>query len=143
MTRARSVADAERSDVFFYGLYMDPEVLAVRGVVPRQPRLAWLADRQVVLGAKAMLLRAAGECAFGVVYRLGPDEVRALYHDVPGYLPESVRVRLLAEPGSPSIAAVTMVHAAPPLQGREDPDYAARWRLLVRRLCRLDAPVAH
>lgn len=47
-------------DVFFYGLYMDPQVLAQKTVEARHPRIARVEGYRLRIGHKATLLREAG-----------------------------------------------------------------------------------
>lgn len=72
-------APDERIDVFFYGLYMDPDVLTSKGIPPRNPRKASVPDYALRIGNKATLVRAPGSRATGMVYSLTHDEAHALY----------------------------------------------------------------
>ena len=127
---------AERTfDVFFYGLYMDAETLAGKGVVPRDPRLAFVEDHVIRLGKKAMLLRSRGTRAVGMLYRLNHQEMDVLYADADDYRPQALlAIGLHLEASERPVAALTMVHREPPIDSVEDPDYASRWRELILRL---------
>lgn len=128
--------DAERTfDVFFYGLHMDPNVLVSKGVVPRDPRVAFVDDHVVRLGAKAMLLRSHGGRAYGMLFRLTHPEMDALYADAHDYRSEAFSVRVVDPAASARPAAsISMVHRAPPIDSAQDPDYAVRWTSIVQRL---------
>jgi hypothetical protein len=127
-------------DVFFYGLFMDAGLLSARGVVPRDPRPAFVADHVVRLGAKAMLLRSPGARAGGMLFRLTHREMDKLYAGDWEYRP----VPLLAVPAGTNAnggatAALCMVHRDPPLHSARNPPYAVQWESLVQRLG-LDSP---
>ena len=64
-------------DVFFYGLYMDPDVLEQKGVQPRNPRIAKVEGYELRIGSKATLLRERGGVAYGVVYSLTHSEINS------------------------------------------------------------------
>lgn len=128
--------DAERTfDVFFYGLHMDPYVLASKGVVPRDPRVAFVDDHVVRLGAKAMLLRSHGGRAYGMLFRLTHPEMDALYADAHGYRPEAFSATVVRpEASARPTASISMVHRAPPIDSAPDADYGVRWKRIVQRL---------
>lgn len=50
-------------DVFFYGAYMDPDILAANGGEPRQLRRAKLPGYRLRLGEKATLLESPTDSA--------------------------------------------------------------------------------
>lgn len=66
-------------NVFFYGLYMAPEILEGKGVSARNPRKGYVEGFQLIIGKKATLLRKSGEKAYGMVYSLTHDEIYSLY----------------------------------------------------------------
>ena len=66
-------------DVFFYGLYMDPDLLSEKKVLARNPRLAMLVDFRLKLGKMATLLRAPGKLSIGMLYSITHAELRRLY----------------------------------------------------------------
>lgn len=127
---------AERTfDVFFYGLHMDPNVLVSKGVVPRDPRVAFVDDHVVRLGAKAMLLRSHGRRAYGMLFRLTHAEMEALYGDARDYRAEAFSISVVGPAaGARPIAGISMIHRVPPIDSAQDPEYAARWTSIVQRL---------
>ncbi len=122
---------AQRLNVFFYGLFMDAEVLRSHGVTPSAARMAFIVDHTVQLGAKAMLQPAHGRRAWGMLYSLTRGEFDALYAEVPGYREASFPAHL--DNGN-ALPAISMVHRQPPIDAAEDPAYARQWRALVQRL---------
>jgi hypothetical protein len=120
-------------DIFFYGLFMDENVLRAKGVEPRAARRAVVRDYQLKIGQRAMLVRQPSSQAYGMVYTLSESEIDSLYSE-PGlemYHPEIVVVTF--EDGSSS--EVTMFNLSDDTDtGEPNLQYAARLRLLLNRL---------
>ncbi len=125
-----------RIDAFFYGLFMDLEVLREGGVAPVNPRRAYVDGFALRIGQRATLLPLVGGRAYGMLVALTHSEVDRLYA-APGleqYRPEAV----LAHPleGTPPPALCYNLREAPrPLERNRE--YAAR---LQRALSKLDFP---
>jgi hypothetical protein len=122
-----------RVDAFFYGLYMDVEVLRQSGVAPMHPRRAHVDGYALRIGQRATLLPLAGGRAYGMLFALTHDELDRLY-TAPGleqYRPEAV----LAQPlgGTPVPALCYNLREAPGAHER-NPEYSARLQLVLRRL---------
>ena len=81
-------------DVFFYGLFMDIDLLSKQGVKASNLRKAYLDDYALKIGARASLIPVKGERAYGLVGQLEESEVNKLYAEasVADYIPEDVRV---------------------------------------------------
>ena len=128
-----------RIDVFFYGLFMDHEVLLEAGVTPINARRAYVDGFTLRIAQRATLLPSVGARAYGVLFALNHSELDRLYA-APGleqYRPEAV----LAQPveGRPTPALCYTLGEAPgPLE--RNPEYAARLR---RVLSRLDFPTEY
>lgn len=125
-----------RVDAFFYGLFMDVDVLRESGVAPIDPRRAYVDGFALRLGRRATLLPLAGARAYGMIYALTHAELERLY-TAPGleqYRPEAV----LAQPleGVPAPVLCYNLREAPQPHER-NPEYAAR---LQRALSRLGFP---
>ena len=128
--------NGRRIDVFFYGLFMDVDILREAGVAPIDPRRAFVDDFALRIGRRATLVPSAGARAYGMLFALTHSELERLYAG-PGldqYRPEAV----LAQPlgGTPAPALCFNLREAPRPDER-NPDYAAR---LQRALRRLDFP---
>ena len=133
--RVRPTID-RRIDAFFYGLFMDVDVLHAGGVVPVNPRRAYVDDFALRIGARATLIALAGARAYGMLIALSHAELTRLYAG-PGladYRPEAVLARPLD--GEPT-AALCYNLLEPPSPHERNADYAARLR---RVLARLDFP---
>ena len=80
--------------VFFYGLFMDAALLREKGLHPTAGKIAWADGYGLRIGARATLVRAESERAYGVVASLTRDELDRLYSGpgVSEYLPEQLEV---------------------------------------------------
>ena len=128
---------AARVDGFFYGLFMDEEVLAAAGVVARNPRRAYLDGYAVVLGDRAALVPSEGSKAYGMVFELSESDLATLYgaSDLQAYRPETVTVTSLA-----GDAMETVCYNLPekPDPADANPEYAVK---LQKALTKLGFPV--
>ena len=125
-----------RIDAFFYGLFMDTDLLREGGVTPTNPRRAYVDDFALRIGQRATLIPLAGAHAYGMIFALTHSDLERLYA-APGleqYRPEAV----LAQPleGTP-VPALCYNLLEPPRPYERNPEYAAR---LQRALSKLDFP---
>ena len=122
-----------RVDTFFYGLFMDVEVLRASGVVPADPRRAYVDDFALRIGARATLVRAAGARVYGMLIALTHLELERLYA-TPGledYRAEAV----LARPHDGGLTAALCYNLRePPGQHERNAEYAARLQRVLSRL---------
>ena len=83
--------------VFFYGLFMDKELLASKGIEPSEISAGFVDGFSLCIGERATLVRHPDSRAYGVTMDVSPEEVAALYAEesVADYLPETVVVELL------------------------------------------------
>ena len=83
--------------VFFYGLFMDERLLAVKGIKPSDVNLGVIHDYALRIGERATLVRRPESQVYGAVMDIAPDEAAELYAEdsVADYLPEPVIVELL------------------------------------------------
>jgi hypothetical protein len=81
---------------FFYGSFMNPNVLAKADVHPTQPQMARLDGWELKIAPRATLVPASARCVYGILARLTHTEMDKLYaKDWFGfgtYLPEAVMV---------------------------------------------------
>ena len=124
--------------VFFYGLFMDMDVLRARGIHPRGIEVVTVLDHRIHLGAKAMLVPAASGRARGILALLKRHEFDALYAGLGEYREEGVTAM---HADGRRMSAITMVHAHPALDAPPDPVYEGRWKALIGQL-RLDEAAA-
>lgn len=121
------------TDVFFYGLFMDEDVLRGKGVHPRAPRRAVVPGYRLAIGQRAMLLPQFGAQPFGMVFALTNREIDTLYAE-PGldmYRPELVTASL--EDGR--FATVTTFNLGEGFASEQtNSQYAAKLRAVLERL---------
>ena len=125
-----------RVDAFFYGLFMDLEILREGGVAPIRPRRAYVDDFALRIGGRATLLPSPGARAYGMLFAVTRSELDRLY-SAPGleqYRPEAVLARSLE--GTPAPALCYTLRDAPRPDER-NAEYAVR---LQRVLSKLDFP---
>jgi hypothetical protein len=81
---------------FFYGSFMNPEVLAKADVYPTEQQRARLDGWELNIAPRATLIPAEGRCVYGILAQLTHQEIDKLYtKDWFGfgtYLPEAVMV---------------------------------------------------
>ena len=121
------------NDVFFYGLYMDPEVLKAKGVEPRSPRKAVVKGYRLKVGKMATLLREANAQTHGIIYALTHGEVNTLYwgSGLEAYVAES----LLAETkNNENVAVLCCNLLLPPEEGDANPEYLEKLLRCMKKL---------
>ena len=81
-------------EVFFYGLFMDRDILVKKGISPSNPRKGYLPDYTLKIGNRASLIQSEKEKAYGIIMTVNDDEVVKLYAEesVADYVPEKVEV---------------------------------------------------
>ncbi|KAA3638884.1 MAG: gamma-glutamylcyclotransferase [Bacteroidetes bacterium] len=81
-------------DAFFYGLFMDVNVLQQNGIKPSNPRKGYLKDFALKIGSRASLIPCKGEIAYGIVMTINKEAIQNLYSEasVADYIPEEVSV---------------------------------------------------
>lgn len=79
---------------FFYGLFMDADLLAEKGLHPQNIRLARLDGYQLVIGARATLAPKRETRSYGAIMDLESNELKVLYggDGVEDYVPLTVQV---------------------------------------------------
>jgi hypothetical protein len=86
----------EELAVFFYGLFMDEELLSSKGVSPSRTTVGHVDGYGLRIGSRATLVPDDSSRAYGVLMVLRVDDVRAMYADpsVVDYVSEPVSVVL-------------------------------------------------
>lgn len=82
-------------EVFFYGLYMDEEILKNKGVEPRNRKVGVAQGYKLRIGNMATLLRVKNSEAYGLVYSLTQEEIEKLYagSGLTAYIAESILIK--------------------------------------------------
>ena len=124
---------SRRVDVFFYGLFMDPELLRAKGLDPQGAELAWVEELALLIGQRAALVPSTGSKVHGVVMSLTLAELDQLYSEpsVQAYQPQAVLLHLAS---GGVAAALCYKLGQPPSADERNPDYAAKLRALGAKL---------
>jgi hypothetical protein len=120
-------------DVFFYGLFMDEDLLRSKGVTPANLRPAAVAGFELRIGDRATLIPAHSGLVYGLVASLSHAELERLYSEpsVSAYRPEAVLAELST---GEVLAALCFNLPEPPSAGERNVDYALKLRSLAERL---------
>ena len=122
-----------RIDVFFYGLFMDEEVLKTKGVLAMDIRPAFVSGFQLRIGNRATLVTNPAAGVFGRILSISHVELERLYSE-PGlqaYKPEAVMAQLA---NGETRAALCFNLVEPPSLQERNPEYAHKLRALAQQL---------
>ena len=124
---------SRRADVFFYGLFMDQELLRSKGLNPERVERGSVEGVALGIGQRAALVPARGARVYGIIMTLSLAELAELYADpgVQAYRPESVLVQL--ESGG-TVAALCYNLPQPPSHSERNPEYAAKLRAVAAKV---------
>jgi hypothetical protein len=122
-----------RVTVFFYGLFMDAQVLRAKGFSPVAARPACVQAAALRIGRRATLIPDVSSRVYGFVMELSHAELDQLYSEpsVRDYRPEAVLAH--ANDGS-AVPALCFNLPTPPPPGESNADYASKLRDLAKRL---------
>ena len=123
----------QRVDVFFYGLFMDEELLRAKGLEPEGAALAAVDGLAIRIGQRAALVPMPGGRVHGVVYSLTRSELDRLYAEpgVQAYRPEPVLAQLAS---GGMVAALCYNLPQPPSPSERNPEYAAKLRAVAQKV---------
>lgn len=126
-------SNLRRIDVFFYGLFMDAQLLREKGIHPVDSRQAAVENFQIRIAQRATLIPSNGNVVHGIVFSLTHDEIHNLYADpsVSMYRAEAVLARL---PNGNSIPCLCFNLPTANPTDEKNADYAAKLRALATRL---------
>jgi hypothetical protein len=126
-------ARVRRIEVFFYGLFMDVELLRSKGMRPKRPRRATVRGYSLRIGRRATLVPDPQGRVHGLVVTLSHGEIDQLYSEegVRSYRPEAVLCELDDAPWIPALC-FNLVDV--PSQSERNPEYVQQVRDLVARL---------
>ena len=122
-----------RADVFFYGLFMDEELLHAKGVKPEGAEHAAVDGFALRIGQRAALVPTPGGRVHGLVFSLTLSELDRLYSEpsVQAYRPQAVLAQLAS---GGVIAALCYNLPQPPSPTERNPEYAAKLRALAQKI---------
>ena len=120
-------------DGFFYGLFMDVNVLREAGTNPTNVRHAYVDDFALRIGKRATLIPSSGNRAYGMLIALSHRALDILY-SAPGlevYCPEA----LIAQPfEGEAVPALCYNLTNPPKPHERNPEYAEKLQRVLREL---------
>ena len=121
------------ADVFFYGLFMDEQLLRTKGVEPQGAELATVDGFVLRIGRRAALVPTPGSRVHGLVFSLPLSELERLYSEpsVQAYKPQAVLAQLAS---GGVIAALCYNLSEPPSLSERNPEYAAQLRALAQKI---------
>src|SRR5262245_20927100 len=122
-----------RISVFFYGLFMDEELLRQKGIEPTRPRQACVRGFALRIGQRATLVPVSDGRAYGMLMELSHAEIERLYAEpsVSMYRPEAVVAEVAHGVQVPALCFNLQVAPQP---GESNDAYAQKLRDLARRL---------
>ncbi len=119
-------------DVFFYGLFMDADLVRAKGIESAAFRPASVTGFELRIGNRATLIPAKSGRVFVMLASLSQTELAQLYSEpsVQAYQPEAVLAKLST---GETLAALCFNLVEAPLADERNPDYAAKLRALAER----------
>ncbi len=120
-------------EVFFYGLFMDDDLLRSKGIVTVNPRPAIVEGFGLRIGKRATLVPATHERSYGMVMGLTHQQLKELYAG-PGlehYRPEAVTCTTLA---GEHVSALCYNLPSPPAPDKVNHEYAGHLRAVLAKL---------
>jgi hypothetical protein len=119
--------------VFFYGLFMDAELLRANGLHPTNGRQACVSGMALRISRRATLVPDPARSVHGFVFGLSHQEVERLYAEpsVSAYRPEAVIAQLVDGSYIPALC----FNLPPSNETAEaNPEYAEKLRMVANRL---------
>jgi hypothetical protein len=124
---------SRRADVFFYGLFMDQDILRAKGLAPEDPELASVPGFALRIGQRAALVPEQAGRVHGVIMSLTRAELEQLYAEpsLRAYRPEAVLAHLA---DGTVTAALCYNLPEPPSPTEHNSGYAAKLREVARKV---------
>lgn len=125
-------SENRKHDVFFYGLYMDPDILERLDVIPNNPRIGYIENYELRIGNKATMLRSFGKRVQGVVYSLSHADIAKLYWGAG--LNEYAAEALVANVGNKIIPVLCCNLIVPPESSESNAEYQEKLKACMKKL---------
>jgi hypothetical protein len=124
---------SRRADVFFYGLFMDQDLLRSKGCMPEGVERASVPGLALRIGQRAALAPDGAARAHGIVMSLTLAELERLYSEpsVRAYQPQAVLAHLAS---GGIIAALCYNLPDPPAPNDRNPEYASKLRAVAQKV---------
>jgi hypothetical protein len=122
-----------RVAAFFYGLFMDADLVRAKGAAPEEVQLASVPGFGLRIGQRATLVADPGAIAHGALMWLTLAELDMLYSEetVRMYRPEAVVAHI---PSGRTVPALCFNLPEEPSPRESNPEYAAKLRNVARCL---------
>ena len=122
-----------RIEVFFYGLFMDENLLRSKEIVPLNPRRASVDGFGLRIGKRATLVPASDERSYGMVMALTQEELEKLYSgsDLQHYRPEAISCTTLS---GEAVCALCYNLPEAPAPDEANEEYAGKLRATLTNL---------
>lgn len=128
-----NIRTLRRADAFFYGLFMDEDLLRSKGLQPEGAERAAIDGFALRIGQRAALVPSPGSRVHGLVFSLTLSELDRLYSEpsVQAYRPQAVLAQLAS---GGVIACLCYNLPEPPLPTERNPEYAAKLRAVAQKV---------
>jgi hypothetical protein len=120
-------------EVFFYGLFMDVDLLSSKGIVAINPRPASVEGFGFRIGKRATLVPASHEHSYGMVMGLTHEALKTLYSGtgLEQYRPEAVSCTTLS---GETVCALCYNLPSAPAPDEANEEYAGKLRGVLAKL---------
>jgi len=125
--------NGRRIYAFFYGLFMDADVLRNNGIEIVEARRAYADDYALLIGNRATLVAKKGARSYGMVMSVTHADISKLYSGtgLEIYRPEAMLVNLIGDKALPAICYNLLT---PPLPNESNPEYAKKLQVALTKL---------
>ena len=122
-----------RVEVFFYGLFMDEELLRGKGLEPEGGEIAAIDGFALRIGQRAALVPTPGAKVYGLVFSLTRSELDRLYSEssVQAHKTQAVLAQLAS---GGVVAALCYNLRQPPSPTERNPEYAVKLRAVSQKV---------
>src|ERR1041385_213155 len=123
----------QRTYVFFYGLFMDPDLLEEKGLAPQNIEIGSVQGRRLRIGDRAFLVSEGDGRVYGTIMSLTRGELERLYSE-PGlqaYRPQAVHVDLQ---NGVTMAALCYNLPKPDVRSEPNPEYLRKLLAVAQKV---------
>lgn len=123
---------AELIDGFFYGLYMDPDILSSLDIYPTESRMACIQGYGIDVRGLVKAIPEKGKTVWGMVFKLSPENLHKMYsgEKTSAYRPEQMRAITIRGENIP----VTCYNVPPDHSAGLNTDYLEKLILSAKKL---------
>ncbi len=125
-----------RVDAFFYGLFMDGDILISNGIEVVKPRQGYADGFELVIGNRATLVARSGARSYGMVMSVTHTDINSLYSadGLQDYCPEALSVNLIGNgTANSALPAICYNLLRRPAPEESNAEYAAKLRTALSK----------